>query len=159
MSTPAAENAPRVVTPGVPLTPAEAEAILEIAHLAVAADRKLSDDEVTAMRGIVARVRALAAKQKLAPDAKVSERDLWALVDGYGERDREQADGRLRELAAALSPAARTLAYRVAYALSTCDLDAADEEFEFDLQLIDALELSDEQVQLLQAEVNAIIAG
>lgn len=158
MSTSAAENAPRVVAPGIPISPAEAEAILEIAHLAVAADRKLSDDELRALDGIGGRIRSLAAK-KFDPDALLGDRELFAMIERFGDRDREEADARLRELGKTLSPAARTLAYRVAYALSMCDLDAADAEFEFDLQLIDALELTDEQVGLLQAEVNATIAS
>lgn len=158
MSTSAAENAPRVVTPGITISPAEAEAILEIAHLAVAADRKLSDDELRALDGIAGRVRSLAAK-KFDANALLGDRELFAMIERFGDRDREEADARLRELGKALSPAARTLAYRVAYALSMCDLDAADEEFEFDLQLIDALGLTDEQVGLLQAEVNATIAS
>jgi hypothetical protein len=158
MSTSAAENAPRVVTPGIPLTTEEAAAILEIAHLAVAADRRLTDDELLALRGIAGRVRSIAAKHFDA-NAVLGDRELFEMIEGYGERTREEADARLRELGRSLGPSARTLAYRVAYALSMCDLDAADEEFEFDLQLIDALELTTDQVGLLQAEVNAAIAG
>jgi len=40
-----------------------------------------------------------------------------------------------------------------------CDLDSSDEEFEFDLQLIDALELTADQASQLAEEVQELLQG
>ncbi len=151
MTTRASELAARVVPPTLKVTSVERDAILEIAYLAVAADKKLSAEEVDALRRIAAR---LEGKESL------TEKELGDLLQRFANwPNREEVDQRLRVLGGTLSPAARTLAYRVAYALAMCDMESSDEEFEFDLQLIDALELTADQASALAGEVQEILQG
>ncbi|HEX7663019.1 MAG TPA: hypothetical protein VF407_00835 [Polyangiaceae bacterium] len=158
-----------VVPPKVELSPAERDAILEIAYLAIAADRVLRDEEVEAFRAVAARLYGLET---------LDEKQLGALLDRFtsrlehtkatmipgddadeamSERSkllRAEADERLRVLAKDLPrEETRTLAYKIAYALALCDLETTDEEFEFDLQLVDALALSGDQAGELADEV------
>jgi hypothetical protein len=159
MSAPAPELAAQVVRPDVALGPDECERILEIAYFAIAADARLTDDELEALRRIAGRLRTLAAGAFDA-GARLGQRELDALLDRFAEtRDREAADERLRELGAKLPrPDLRALAYKIAYALSLVDLDASDQEFEFDLQLIEGLELDQDQAEALAAEVQELFA-
>lgn len=137
----------RVVPPGLKTTKAERDAILEIAYLAVAADHKLSDDELDALSRIASKLHG-------------AEQNLNDVLGRFGERrEQQEVETRLRELGASLSPAARSLAYRVAYALAMCDLDTSDEEFEFDLNLIDALDLTSDQAAQLADEVQRVLQG
>jgi hypothetical protein len=152
MTTRAAELAANVVPPGLKITSAEREIILEIAFLAVAADSKLSDEELFALSRIAAR---LAGK-----DGPIPTEELDEIIARFAKwRDRKEVEERLQQLGAKLSPAARSLAYRVAYVLAMCDLESSDEEFEFDLQLIDALELTAEQTTQLAKEVHEVLQG
>lgn len=147
----ASELAATVVPATLKVTDAERDAILEIAYLAVAADHKLSDEELDAMRRIGARLHG---KETL------SDKELDDLLGRYAQwLERSEIEQRLRDLGGKLSPAARTLAYRVAYMLAMCDLDSSDEEFEFDLQLIDALELTADQASQLAEEVQELLQG
>lgn len=143
---------------GLALSEAESKAMLEIAFLAIAADRKLRDEELEAFRGVAGRLKALsAAAADGASGAPVSVRELDSILDGFnGDLERDVADQRLRILAAELKrPEVKALTYKVAYALALCDLDTSDEEFEFDLQLVDALGLSQDEVGDLEDEVMA----
>lgn len=157
MSTPAYELAPLVVPDsGITLTDKEAEAILEIAYLAIAADRRLSEDEIEAFRGMMARLRPLAA----GPVGPVSARDLDRTLDRLNALlERVERDEHLRALAADLSPAARELAYKVSYALGLADMDSSDAEFEFDLQLVEALDLESDRAEALADEVMGVLNG
>jgi hypothetical protein len=129
----------------VSLTDRERGAVLEIACLAVAADHRIHEQEAAAFRSIA---------KKLGSSADVDA--ILARFDG--RVDRAEADARLRELAAYLgTAAARALAYRTAYALSLADRASSDEEFEFDLQLIDALGLSQGDVDRMIEEVTAAV--
>lgn len=151
MTTRASELAARVVPATLKVTSGERDAILEIAFLAAAADHKLSEEELEAFRRIAARLEGKAA---------LTDKELGERLERFSNvPTREQVDQRLRELGGGLSPAARTLAYRVAYALAMCDLESSDEEFEFDLQLIDALELTADQASSLAGEVQEILQG
>jgi hypothetical protein len=140
-------------------SPAEVDAIAEIAYLTIAADRRLADEEVEAFRAVVEQLRGV----KL-PDGALDR----VLDEMYGRAERARgredgsrgyADERLHALAAKLSPPSRELAYRVAYAMGLVDLDASDEEFELDLQLMDALELSSERAEELADEVRDAFQG
>ncbi len=151
------------------LTPSEVDAIVEIAYLTIAADRRLDVEEIAAFRGVIERLRG----QRI-PDGA-----LDAVLDemyGRAERARAAKDGgpsrpesdrkgggyadeRLRALAGKMSTPARELAYRVAYAMGLADMEASDEEFELDLQLVDALELSNDRAEELVDEVMAIMEG
>jgi uncharacterized tellurite resistance protein B-like protein len=126
------------------VSPADARAALEIACLAVAADGKLADEELAALRVLSAELRALAA----------SELDALVLAS-LTLRTREERLDRLRAAADSLSSEqARHLAYRLSVVTALADLAAADEEFEFDLDVQDALHLSSEEADRLTAEVN-----
>ena len=163
------EQVGRIVPDKLDLTPKEREAILEIAYLAIAADRVLREEEVEAFRKVASRLRGV---------DDISEGELGTLLDRYtnrlehtkatvipgddvdeamSERSRllrAEADERLRVLTVDLPrPETRALAYKVAYALALCDLETTDEEFEFDLQLVDSLGLSHDQAGELADEV------
>lgn len=137
------------------LTAEEREAILEIAYLAIWADHKLHDEEIAAFRAVASKLRDLVDKDPT-PSELLSERELNAILDRFAKGlERAEADERLRVLAAGLTRnAARGLAYKLAYALSLCDLETADEEFEFDLQLIDSLKLTQDEASALADEVH-----
>lgn len=155
------ERIASVVTPasdhartGPALTGKEVDAILEIAYFAIAADRQLLDSELEGYRVVAGRVRALAGGSP----SKLTERELNARLDGYArDRDREETVERLRVLAEGLSPTARDIAYRVSVALSLVDLATSDEEFDFDFDLQDALKLSNEDAERLNAEVQTAL--
>lgn len=169
MSKAAYELVPDVVpASGVGLSDKEADAILEIAYLAILADHKLSDDEIEAFRGVVSRVRAIIGADPSSPYRKpsdpvvavLSNAELDVVLDDLRARtERVEADERLRVLAQGLSPAARELAYKIAYALGLADMDSSDEEFEFDLQLVDALELPTDRAEELGDDVMAVLNG
>jgi hypothetical protein len=134
-------------------TPAEIDAIVEIAYLTIAADRRLDELEIGAFRRVIERLRG----QPLSDGALDRVLDeMYGRAErarGGDEGARGYADERLRALAAKMSTASRELAYRVAYAMGLADMDSSDEEFELDLQLVDALELTSERAETLADEV------
>ncbi len=149
-----AESIASVVPEKSGLPAAEIDAIVEIAYLTIAADRRLADDEVTAFHRVLERLRG----------ASVAQGELTRVLDEmYGRADAARgdeggyADERLRALATKMSTAARELAYKVAYAMGLADMDSSDEEFELDLQLQDALEISNERAEGLADEVMAVL--
>jgi hypothetical protein len=141
------ERIGKAIPPEPSLSTKERAAVLEIAFLAVASDHEINEDEVLALRAVA---RALGA----APDA-----DVDALLARFeGRVDREEADAHLRKVAGELAtPGAREAAYRAAYAVSISDLATTDEEFEFDLELIDALGLTQDDADRLMGEVVAAL--
>ena len=164
-----------VVPSKLDLTPKERDAVLEIAYLAIAADRVLREEEVEAFRKVAARLQG---------KDDISEGELGTLLDRFTNRLdhtkatvipgddvddsmterakllRAEADERLRVLVQDLPRIeTRALAYKVAYALALCDLETTDEEFEFDLQLVDSLGLSHDQAGELADEVVAAFGG
>ena len=145
-----AEKIAAVVPAGAKLTPAETDAIIEIAYVTIAADRRLDPAEVEAFRGVLERLRGDAID---AIEVNHVLDEMYARVERVGDG----LDEHLRGLGAKMSPSARELAYRVAYAMGVADLDASDEEFELDLQLVDALELTTDRAEDLQAEVMGIL--
>lgn len=127
----------------VALTAAERNAVLETALLAIASDGVIDATEAAAF---------LAIAERLGGDGAP------LLVRFEGGLDRGAADARLLEVAKDLStPDARALAYRAAYALSLADAQSSDGEFEFDLQLLDALDLAQAEADRLVAEVDAAV--
>ena len=146
----AAELIPRVVPEKSALTPAEIDATLEIAYVTIAADPRLDPAEIAAFQGVLERLRG----------SKVAPAELDRVLDemySRGERGSDDADERLRALAAKMRTPARELAYKVAYAMGVADMEASDEEFELDLQLVDALELSNDRAEELADEVMAVL--
>jgi hypothetical protein len=127
----------------VALTPEERDAVLETALLAIASDGVIDPTEAAAFIAIAERLGGEGAP---------------LLVRFEGALTRDQADERLLEVAKKLgSIDARTLAYRAAYALSLADEMSSDGEFEFDLQLLDALDLSQAEADRLVSEVDAAL--
>lgn len=127
----------------VVLTEGERDAVLETALLAIASDGVIDPSEAAAFIAIAERLGGDGAPM---------------LVRFEGNMTRHQADARLLEVAQRLaSPPSRTLAYRAAYALSLADEMASDGEFEFDLQLLDALDLSQAEADRVVGEVDAAV--
>ena len=142
------ELVPKEIPEGFAIQPDEADALLEIAYLSIFADHRLSDEELAAFRGVVARVKG----------AEPSTKELATLLDTLQKRaDGTDPDERLRALAKPLRPAVREVVYKVSYALGLADMDSSDEEFEFDLQLVDALELSNDRAEDLADEVMELL--
>ncbi len=145
-----AEKIAGVVPAGVKLAPAETDAIVEIAYVTIAADRRLDRAEVDAFRAVLERLRG----------APVESAEVDRVLDEMYERVTRAGDAlddHLRALGATMSPPARELAYKVAYAMGVADMDASDEEFELDLQLVDALELASDRAEELQDDVMAVL--
>lgn len=154
--------------PAFVITTDERDAILEVAYLAIAADRSLRDDELAAFRIVAERLRDRTGKPGDAPAAappsenrRLSQAELDAVLDKFAAGiSRADADTRLRALAGRLArPEARRGAYKIAYALALSDLDTSDAEFEFDLQLIESLGLSQEEAEELAGEVVSVFNG
>ncbi len=125
----------------------ERDAILEVAFLAVAADRHINAAEEDALRALA---RAL--------DPARAKANVGALLARGVDPDRDTADAHLLTVVGRLATdEARALAYQGAYAVAQADLDAADEEFEFDLQLIDALGLDQDTADQLAQQVVAAL--
>lgn len=132
-----------------PISSDDARRALEIACLAVASDGKLADEELAALRVLSAELKALSP----------SELDAMVLAS-LTLRTREERIDRLRAAAEALSTEpARHLAYRLSVVTALADLAAADEEFEFDLDVQDALHLSTDDADRLTAEVNEALVA
>lgn len=125
------------------ITRPDAERILEIACLAVAADGVITDSERAALHVFSAELGSMGA----------AELDALAYECLTGTRD--ERDERLRRAAEALSSTpARHLAYQVSVATALADLATADQEFEFDLDVQAALDLAPAVVDELAASVH-----
>lgn len=131
----------RVVTPQ---SPEDARRVVEIACLAVASDGKLAPEELAALRVLSGALHA------------VSESELDTLVDAaLNLASRDDRLARLQILADALSSeSARHCAYKVSVVTALADLASADEEFEFDLDVQEALKLAPDVADRLTADVN-----
>lgn len=131
--------------PDAKLTPAQAELVIAIAQLAVAADRVEDPDEQALFGSLAEKVYGEAKLKTTAP--------TLGPVD-----DEEQRIEHLQSHAAQLrgTPAA-ALAYSVAYVLTIADLDLAPEEGELLELLGEALGLNDEQADDLIATISEAI--
>ncbi len=137
------------------LSQSEVDAIVEIAYLTIAVDRRLETEEIEAFKGVVEKLRGVSVGSL---DNLLDE--MYARADAArGGEDGQSgyADERLRALATKMSVPARELAYKVAYAMGLADMESSDEEFELDLQLVDALELSNERTEELAGEVMDVL--
>jgi tellurite resistance protein len=132
----------RAMPPNLALSEEERAAVLEVAYLAIASDQEISEVEISALRTVAGSLGA-------------SRADVDRLLATFeGRVDREAADARLRKAAAGLrTDTARETAYRAAYAVAISDLATSDQEFEFDLQLIDALGLTQPDADRISGEV------
>ena len=134
----------------------EADAILEVAYLTASADREWSEEEAKSFRALVAPVTALtgAVGQTLSPGAEL------ALFDRFEARLAHATPRERVEVLASIlkSEALRALAYRVAFAMSVCDLATGGDEGTF-LDALAAAFALDGRVDELSAEVYAALAG
>lgn len=143
----------------VSLSTNDFHAIVEIAFLSIAADNTIHPDEEKGLRLIARCLRKLVADDGASGASASSVPEADAVVDELFVRlgtrmPREVADEHLRVVAAKLTaPRLRGLAYQLAYTLALADLATADQEFEFDLQLIDALGIPQAQVDALTEDV------
>ena len=145
----------RVLPARAELTVGEVDAILEAAFLATAADGRLTKEENESFRAVAARLRGIAAGQTKA----VGDADLAKLFERFSTRS-DHAE-RLERIAALTKQLGRTeareLAYKVAFAMSLCDLEASDEEAEYEEELIEAFGLTDDRADALAGEVYAAL--
>ena len=140
------------VLPAADLSPAEVDAIVEVAYLTTVADGKLTDAEIDSFRDVVCTLRKLPA---------LGDRELNAMFDGFAKNiaHKDVAD-RLLELAADLRrPEARNIAYKLSFAMALSDLATSDAEGDFDDELLDALKLSADEAEVLEGEVFAALDG
>jgi uncharacterized tellurite resistance protein B-like protein len=137
-------------TPREPLSAREHDAMVELAFLVMAADGVLRSEEIEAFSGVVEGLRTLRSPSKHdvggSSAAELLER-LSARAIG------PDLDDQLREVVSRLSTEdSRRLAYRIAVMLSLVDHEVSDGEFQLELTLIDALELSNAEAEGLAAE-------
>lgn len=145
----------RALTGVGPFSRAAVESILEIAYLTMAVDEELREEEIEAFSVIAA-----AMLQGRTQGERLDDDSLKKWLDRFGDKlDRDSFDGRLEAAANRLGSdnAAKLAAYRVSYLMAMSDMDAADKEFEFDLQLIATLGISQEDADNTADEVNAAL--
>ncbi len=132
------------------------EAILEIAYLTMAVDEELRDEEIDAFSVIAAAVLNSASGGQRLDDAALRK---W-LERFSGDFDRDAIHGRLDTAVKQLGQDhdAKLAAYRVACLMALSDMDAADREFEFDLDLIAALHISQDEADRVLEEVNQAVS-
>jgi hypothetical protein len=156
----AADFVSKVLPEAAQLQPGEVDAILEIAYLTIAADRRLTEQELDAFRAVLERLRAISTGL-MGPVSRTqldkTLDDMYLRADSARESSRTGYDDeRLQQLGTKLKPPAREIAYKVAYAIGLVDMDSSDEEFQLDLQLVDALELTNERAEALANEVLSV---
>lgn len=149
----------RALTGVGPFTRPVAESILEIAYLTMAVDKELREEEIEAFSIIAA---AMLGKRVTvaAPAAKLDDAELRTWLDRFGEQlDKSSLTQRLEQAVARIGAddSARRATYRIACLVSMSDLDAADREFELDLELIALLGLTQDDADVILAEVNAAV--
>lgn len=144
---------------GVPaFTRASTEAILEIAYLTMAVDEQLQDEEIEAFSIIAAIL--LGKRDPSSDEPGLEGAALRSWLDRFAVAlDRASLHERLEAAVRSLGgdQAAREASYRVACLMAMSDLDAHDREFEFDLDLIAALELEQDVADRIADELNAAL--
>jgi len=139
----------RVLPAGGPgaFTPAEIDAILEVAYLATQADGDLDEEEEQAFRALATALGVTG--------------DVATVLDRFAAAiEHTDAGERLAKVSTALAtPLASETAYKVAFAMALCDLADNDEEDDFDDALVQALRLSEEKADELAAQVYEAIGG
>ena len=143
---------PRALSGVGPFSRSITDAIIEVAYLTMAVDQQLRDEELEAFAVVCGQLMG----------APPEEKALFRRLDKLGESlDRASILERLEKTAAVLGDdkAAKLAAYRVASLMAMADLDAADREFEFDLDLIATLGLTQEEADDVADQVNAALSG
>lgn len=140
----------RVVDEKGPMDEAITEAILEVAYLTMCIDTHLDERELRAFAHAAgALLGGEAAKDKAAVLQRVGS---W-LKEFAARFEEVSVEDRLPELAEMLPHDARNVAYQVACYIAAADSDEDDREFEFDLTLIDGLDLDQAEADELADEV------
>jgi hypothetical protein len=149
----------RVLPHRADLTVGEVDAILEAAYLATAADGNLSPEEHEAFRSVASSLRHIAAGAPPGKPKVMSDKDLDALFERFAVRsDHTERTVRVTAVRERLGRVeVRELAYKVAFAMSLCDLDANAEEEAYDDELIEAFSIAGERADALAAEVYAAL--
>ncbi len=151
---PANADPKRTMPPGT-VTGEDATGILEIACMVVAADGQIDDAEIEAVRVLGGAVKKLARTSNGEPLTAAEVAEIAARCAGLTSEDRL---ARLRAVATALSSdAARHLAYKISLATAMADLASTYEEVELDVDLLDALKLSDVVGDRLAGEVHEAV--
>lgn len=127
----------------------DGERILEVACLAVVSDGTIAPEELAVLQTV---------GKDVGPFDPAAIGTLVQRASSLHGRD-AQLD-RLRAVAGTLSSeAARHLAYKVSVLTAMADLASSDEEFEFDLDLQDALELDGHVADRLAGEVHEAVTA
>lgn len=152
-----------------PLLATEVRPALEVAYLAMAADRSLRDEEYQAFEQMALHVTSHVQDPDASPyragsvDQRGVEmvRRIQTMLDDFAVAlDREGTKARLASAAAGLTrPAARDLAYQLAFLMTISDLDTNDLETRFEDRSRRALELSDDWAEALVDEVLGLVDG
>jgi hypothetical protein len=150
----------RVLPDRADLTVGEVDSILEAAFLATAADGVLSPEEHEAFRAIASKLRRIASG--VSPDAPaklIADKDLDQLFERYAVRsDHATRSERLGIMRDRLGRApVRELAYKVAFAMALCDLEANEEEAGYDDEIVAAFGIEQDRADALAAEVYAAL--
>ena len=133
------------------LSDAEVEAVLELAYLATAADDKLGDEEFDAFERAAMH---LGGKKMTVPRL---EKLLTRWVKNSERQDLlEMVAGAVAHLKSVPS---REYAYQLAYVMSLSDLDTNDQEAAFEVDLRQALAISEQRAEALVSEALEIIEG
>jgi hypothetical protein len=145
----------RALTSVGPFPRSIAESILEIAYLTMAVDEELRDEEIEAFSMIAA-----AMLQSHSQGEPLDDAALRSWLDRFAEDlSRDTFEARVEKAVAKLGGdhQAKLASYRVACLMAMSDLDAADREFEFDLQLIATLGITQEEADTIMDDVNAAL--
>lgn len=140
----------------VVLQPIEANALLEVAYVAMAIDREVPEEELDAFRNLALRLRGL-----VDPEAPpLSELDIETLLGTFARRvptGRELV--RLKEIGASLtSDSTRRLAFQLAFAMTLVDFATTDEEIALEGDIRDAFGIDVADASRLRDDVFAKIA-
>ena len=151
----------------------EANAILEVVYLAAAVDGTIEADEIEGFRAIaeelLARVGSNAIEASEVVDYRsalnegsglheveaLSDASLNQLLDRFSAQEAHKSFAeRLRSLGPELSRTlTRSIAYKLAFALSVSDLNVAPEETAFQAALAEVLGLSVDDAEALEGQV------
>ena len=132
-------------------TPAELDAILELAYLAIASDGVVTRTEMEAFAVVMERL--------FGPE--MTAKHIEQVLEQYEDSlDRSGFRKRLRTVAGQLQRApVRDRAYQLAYAMVMCDLDTNLHEFEFDKALREHLGLDEDAAEaLVDSVIDLVIA-
>ena len=149
----------RVLPARADLTVGEVDAILEAAFLATAADGRLSPEEYEAFRSVASTLRQIAAGKGSGPRKLIADKDLDALFERFAVRsDHATRSERLLTMSGKLGRTlVKELAYKVAFAMALCDLEANADESDYDDELVAAFGLDQDRADTLAAEVYAAL--